>query len=64
MQPQLASNGIDHVSLLAPNLQRTAQFYVDVLGLQTIDHALVDEPSAPGRLLARPGRADCGAGDG
>ena len=50
MHPQPAVNGIHHVSLLALNLERTTQFYVDVLGLQTIDHALGDEPSAPGRV--------------
>ncbi len=50
MHPQLALTGTHHVSLLALNAERTTQFYVDMLGLQTIDHVLGDERSAPGRV--------------
>jgi glyoxalase family protein len=50
MQSQPAINGIDHVSLLALHAERTTQFYVDLLGLQTIDHVLGDERSAPDRV--------------
>ena len=50
MQLQPAINGIHHVSLLALDAERTAQFYVEVLGLHTIDRALDDERSAPGRI--------------
>jgi glyoxalase family protein len=57
MQPHPALTGIDHVSLLALNLERTAQFYVDVLGLHPIDHALGDEGPAPDRVWLGDGRS-------
>jgi glyoxalase family protein len=50
MQPQPAINGIRHVSLLALNAERTMQYYVDVLGLHTVDQTLGDEPSTPDRV--------------
>jgi catechol 2,3-dioxygenase-like lactoylglutathione lyase family enzyme len=48
MTPPLT--GIHHVSLLALNLERTVQFYVDVLGLCIVDPVLDDERSAPDRV--------------
>jgi glyoxalase family protein len=50
MHPQPALAGIDHVSLLALNLERTVQFYVDVLGLRIVYPVLDDERSAPDRV--------------
>jgi glyoxalase family protein len=50
MHPHSARTGIHHVSLLALNLERTVQFYVDVLGLQPVDPVLGDERSAPDRV--------------
>jgi glyoxalase family protein len=50
MHPQPALTGIHHVSLLALNLERTVQLYIDVLGLQLIDHTPDDAHSAPDRV--------------
>ncbi|HEX6506938.1 MAG TPA: VOC family protein, partial [Chloroflexota bacterium] len=56
MQPQPAISGIHHISLLARDAQRTTRFYVDMLGLQTIDHPLGHEPSASGRVWLAAGK--------
>ena len=45
MQAPLATGGIHHVSLVALNVQRTVQFYVEVLGLHTDEQELADERS-------------------
>jgi len=50
MHPQPALTGIHHVSLLALNLERTVQFYVDVLGLRIVDPILDDARSATDRV--------------
>jgi catechol 2,3-dioxygenase-like lactoylglutathione lyase family enzyme len=50
MHPLPAPTGIDHVSLLARNLERTVQFYVNVLGLRIVDSVLDDARSAPARV--------------
>jgi catechol 2,3-dioxygenase-like lactoylglutathione lyase family enzyme len=48
--PQPALTGIHHVSLLALDLERTVEFYVDVLGLRIVDPAAEDAPSPPDRV--------------
>jgi glyoxalase family protein len=50
MKLQPALTGIHYISLLALNAERTTQFYVDVLGLQTVDPVLDDERSVPDRV--------------
>jgi glyoxalase family protein len=50
MQPRPAINGIHHVSLVAPDVARTARFYTDVLGLRSAEGAIGDQSPASGRV--------------
>jgi glyoxalase family protein len=56
VQPHPAIKGIHHVSLLAPDVARTARFYTDVLGLRGADGTIGDQPPASGRIWLGDGR--------
>src|ERR1700736_3999206 len=47
MQPQVRIKRIHHISLIAQGAERTARFYVDLLGLHPTDQRPGDNRSVP-----------------
>ena len=56
MQPPSAPTGLQHVALLARNLERTVQFYRDLLGFQILDQPVDAAGTCPATIDRLAGR--------